>query len=460
MLARRAVPALIVELALVAAGCGGAGGLPASCEVIDGSSPPRTGARVEGEPGDAVQGAATTAAWRADLACLADAIRTRHADPFFAISEGEFDEAVDRIDGDIPTLSDYEVLLAFSTLTAMISSEGRDGHTHLRLLGGSVPWPQTLFPLRLYSFSDGVFVVDALAPHTDLIGAKVLAIDGTPTDEIVGALSPAVSGDNDQDRRARVAWLLPYSEMLRAADVTVEIGSAEWALQRAGAVPFAVRIAAVDGASYWLWTASSPRQMIPAPGEPPLYLSNLEEDFWSHYIGETDTVFVQYNAATAETRSGGTLRALAEAIEETVETNPVERVIVDLRHNTGGDNTTYGPLLDVLASGAVDRPGKLFAIVGRHTWSAGMNFATELERRTGALFVGEPTGGSPNQYGDADPVTLPNSKIVVMISTRYHQQSDPDDERLTIEPDIPAPLSSGSYFANRDPALEAVLARR
>jgi hypothetical protein len=45
----------------------------------------------------------------------------------------------------------------------------------------------------------------------------------------------------------------------------------------------------------------------------------------------------------------------------------------------------------------------------------------------------------------------------VGVSTRYWEFADPDDPRLTIEPDVPIPPSSADYFAGIDPALEAAL---
>jgi hypothetical protein len=44
------------------------------------------------------------------------------------------------------------------------------------------------------------------------------------------------------------------------------------------------------------------------------------------------------------------------------------------------------------------------------------------------------------------------------ISVRHWVFSDPDDPRLTIEPDIPVEVTAADYFAGRDPALEAALA--
>ena len=56
------------------------------------------------------------------------------------------------------------------------------------------------------------------------------------------------------------------------------------------------------------------------------------------------------------------------------------------------------------------------------------------------------------------PLTLEHSGLVFRVAPDYIVVSDPDDDRITIEPDLPAPLSSADYFADRDPAMEAILA--
>jgi hypothetical protein len=57
-------------------------------------------------------------------------------------------------------------------------------------------------------------------------------------------------------------------------------------------------------------------------------------------------------------------------------------------------------------------------------------------------------------YGDVRVVTLPNSKIVVLVSSRYHERA-PGDDRLQIEPAIPAQVGWEDYLARRDPVLQA-----
>ena len=94
-------------------------------------------------------------------------------------------------------------------------------------------------------------------------------------------------------------------------------------------------------------------------------------------------------------------------------------------------------------------------LTGRNTFSAAQNFIAQLDRRTRAIFVGEPSSSKPNFVGEENDLTLPWSGAIVSISTRYHENI-PGDKRQWIEPDIKVDLSSSDYFANRDPVLQRV----
>jgi hypothetical protein len=138
----------------------------------------------------------------------------------------------------------------------------------------------------------------------------------------------------------------------------------------------------------------------------------------------------------------------------------VERVVLDLRHNGGGNNTTYGALLQALRRQPFNRARRLYVLLGRMTFSAAANFATDVDRQTNAIFVGEPMGGGLNFYSpEGRFVTLSRLPIAmaVPISITYWELA-PGDPRLTIRPEISAPLSSSDYFSGRDPALRAAVA--
>jgi C-terminal processing protease CtpA/Prc len=143
----------------------------------------------------------------------------------------------------------------------------------------------------------------------------------------------------------------------------------------------------------------------------------------------------------------------------TFEAGDVERVVLDLRLNGGGDNTTFGPLIQAIQeSPDLNRRGKLYALISRHTFSAAGNFITVLQRDTEAILVGQPTGGAPNQYGDARMLTLPHVPwLRVSIATRYHVFGIDGDERVTHEPELMVPLTAADYFSRSDRVLETAL---
>jgi len=70
------------------------------------------------------------------------------------------------------------------------------------------------------------------------------------------------------------------------------------------------------------------------------------------------------------------------------------------------------------------------------------------------IVVGEPSGETPNQYGDPVAVRLPFSGIELHISTHYYREST---TRLNLTvPTRPAALSSRDYRDGVDPALVAI----
>lgn len=131
-------------------------------------------------------------------------------------------------------------------------------------------------------------------------------------------------------------------------------------------------------------------------------------------------------------------------------------MVVDLRLNGGGNNTSYGSLIAALRNRVVNRPGKLVVLTSRITFSAAGNFAADIDHSTRARFLGEATGGSPNNYGDTTEVELPALGASVFLSTSWVEVV-PGDTRSTIEPDVPVPLTAAAFFAGRDPVLAAAL---
>ncbi len=156
-----------------------------------------------------------------------------------------------------------------------------------------------------------------------------------------------------------------------------------------------------------------------------------------------------------------TIAAFAGRLRTFVDSAAVNRVVLDLRLNRGGDGTLNRPLLlSLIRSPKLEGPGRLFVLIGRSTFSAAQFLVHDLEQYTDAVFVGEPTAGKPNSYGDSRRITLPNSGVTVRASIYYWQRGHPLDTRRWKGPDVAAELTSRDYRANLDPAMREVLAYR
>ena len=133
-------------------------------------------------------------------------------------------------------------------------------------------------------------------------------------------------------------------------------------------------------------------------------------------------------------------------------------LIVDVRHNNGGNNTLVRPLVRTMVEFEMRSPEhRIFVLMGRNTFSAAQNFINRVERWTNAQFVGEPSSSSPNFVGEENEITLPYSRVGGSLSNRYWQDSDPWDDRPWIAPDLPVVLTAEQYFEGIDPVLELVL---
>ena len=76
-----------------------------------------------------------------------------------------------------------------------------------------------------------------------------------------------------------------------------------------------------------------------------------------------------------------------EAVETAIADPAVRRVIVDIRHNFGGETAGYRPIAAALVAGAAAWTDGLFLITGRNTFSAATLFAADLAAQTEVTFV-------------------------------------------------------------------------
>jgi hypothetical protein len=324
-----------------------------------------------------------------------------------------------------------------------------DGHTQLGLA-----WDDSIgfrsLPIRLYLFSEGVYVVRADSAHADLLGSRIESIGAVPIDSALTRLRPWVHGDNESAFRDIVASRLVLAELLAIAGISESPDSAVFHLRRPDGSSESATLFPVRQGTSILWLDARTRE-YPVP----LYLRNRDQPFWFAQLDSVGVFWIQFNAV----RDGAdeTLGAFARRALTAAERSRATRMVIDIRRNNGGDNTLLRPLVVGLIRSRFNKPGHLYAVIGRLTFSAAMNFATQIDRYTEARFVGEPTEAPPNHYGETQRLVLPHSGITVLYSLLFWQDAGPRDTRPWIAPAIAVPVTFADYRAGRDPVLDAIL---
>jgi hypothetical protein len=385
--------------------------------------------------------------WQSDIDFLVTEIRRQHYVYKSRPLPEAFDLKVRELKDAVPRFSDERMLLELQSLMRQLG----DGHCYLLPITFR-DQPTKCLPVQLYLFSDGLFVVDAEKGYEHWLGRRVERFGPAPAADALRRVADFSSRDNEMGVRWVGPFLLRFRGMLEV--LGLEPGSAK--------VRLGYRTEAGSEVAEDLDFIPVPRfRGVPKLGpphsrgaaEPPLYLRRVSVPFWFQRL-EEDTMYVQFNQVM--NGPDESLAAFARRLETALSETPLALLVVDVRHNNGGNAELLPPLVAVLKAFEAKQPAaKLVVISGRNTFSAAQIFISQVNRAINAVFAGEMSSSKPNFVGEENEVVLPWSKAIGSISNRYHE-SIPGDRREGIAPELKVELSSADYFGNRDPVLDAV----
>lgn len=394
------------------------------------------------------------AAWRQDLDLIARELPRRHPNAFARLPRATWDSAVRALGRRLPGLGRSQAQVALMELVALV----HDGHTALNpLFDPAFQWHY--YPVRYELFEDGLYIRAADSAHARLAGAKVLRIGRLAASDALKAVARTISGENEWWIKTSAAGRLMLAEELEGLGITEDAAHLPVVIARDGVEERVV----LEPAGLLTPAGHNPAgpidmrrwvNMRTAPA--PLWEQQHDKVYWSAWLPESRMLYVCYRGVIDAPPPGN--QEFWRGVFAQADSLPVERLVIDLRNN-GGGNSFYNRQVvrGLVARPALDRRDRLFVLVSGRTFSAAMNLVLDLEQWTNATFVGEPTGNATNFFGDHRPLLLPVSGLTVNISTLPWYASDPRDHRDFVPPALYAPISSDDYRAGRDPALAAIL---
>jgi len=388
-----------------------------------------------------------------DVDHLLKQLRATHPELERRHSRAEWDAAAAELRGRLDGMTPGRFAVELSRLVALAG----DGHTRVEV-ERSAAWRTTL-PLRFGRFADGLFVVAAAPDHAALLGQRVDRIGARPIETLLLDARDWLPADHEGMADAFAPLLAITRDGLAALAAGPTEGPIEIAtVDGEGRATTTLLATTVPGGDPFQppagWRVAAPRVAALPPSLRP---TSRAKPAWFEWLDGEPAVYCRIDAIADDPAEP--FAAFVARLFAFVEENEIERLVIDLRGNDGGNNYLVQPLVHaLLRCDRVNQAGHLFVLTGPLTFSAAVNCASDLERETQALFVGAPTGAGPNHCGDAQSFTLPASGLVVRCSTVRWQKSDPRDRRRALFPDVAVAATFADWSAGRDAALESALA--
>jgi len=385
--------------------------------------------------------------WIQDIDYFAAAFPNCHKDFYTLISRKVFEHEIAELKANIPHISDVAILFRLDRIIASLGV----AHTTMNCLSGIGAEEIHLYPTQTHWFSDGLIVTAGLPMYRKVLGARVIKIGAMKPEEIQDRISPYISHENQPWLRHQSSIFMALAELMAQEQIAATNGNAQFTFAKSNGETFTLELAPEPPQELTNWISA--RDALPVP--PGLARKHPASFYWWEYLSNSKSLYLQYNRC-ADSPEYLFIDFVSEILA-CADSNHIQRVVVDLRYNGGGNSEIIKPLLKGLQShGALSAPGHLYALIGNGTFSSGMFAAWHLREDLHAILIGAPTGDKPNGWGDVKPLILPNSKLQIYYSTK-HFTLIPDADPPSIEPDLTVPFTSADFLAGRDPALETAL---
>ncbi|HUO91439.1 MAG TPA: hypothetical protein VMU22_00885 [Rhizomicrobium sp.] len=379
---------------------------------------------------------------------------------------------IDRLERKAGALRDAEFLIG----TMEIAALAQNGHDAVDFGPGA--WvPPTRLPFRMIWFPDGIVVARAGPQQSDLLGARVMRVEGLTPAELLDRLR-SLCGGTDTYRKWDLMWFVENGGLLHTLGVARDPDRLRFRFllpdgrEVSRTIAFVTKASLPGGAEpgrYWSpapidserekgWRTATDELPVP------LYLGDADTLYRIVRMPELHALYIQFRANWDE--NGQFIKPFAQHVLEEIENRQPENVILDLRFDVGGD---IDATKDLMRAVATVTPGRVFLLVGRYTFSAGIA-AAAIVRHEGrrVTVVGEALGDRLRWWSEIDVTCLPRSHLCLrgthgLWDLEKGCKGEPgcygdryDAVVGSLRPDIFAPLTAAAWLSGHDPGMEAV----
>lgn len=414
-------------------------------------------------------------AWLQDLEYLQTSF-PKYNMSFTDSSRSEFRKIIEETKSNISVLSDNQIYVSIMKALAQID----DVHTSVNMR----PSAQKLnrLPVRFAWFEEGLYIIKTTSEHSDLLGAKVLSINGNSPDELLRSLDPIIPG-SDSYLKYESQYYISSPDILEGLGLIEPDSPISIQIEKPSGT---VMIYPIDHGGtgekvydYEPWRELSPLSTINMDSKEmihlldksdiPPYLASPDRSYFMEYDEARRILYIQLNQ---NYDIDSDIKAFTGEVEDSFAIHDVHSVIVDLRFNRGGNLLNTGKLVKGIPQWHRGS-GDIYIIVGGPTFSAGLVTAARLKYYAGekAILVGEEASEGLRFWAETRYFTLPNSELLLFAAYRYHNWEDGkyDDGKKyfwlmrfvgvpvgDMDIQLPATARFRDYLEKRDTVLERI----
>lgn len=358
--------------------------------------------------------------WKEDISHVYSQLQERHVDLYHTSSKEELDETYQNLISDLPSLTDQQILTKLAQFVALVG----DGHTGFVAGNQKKLWFNFL-PVKLWYFGDDPYIFSTTGEYKTLLGKKLTSINGMPVDKVNELVLSTIGSDNDMEKKYTASFDMTRPDLLQALGVIESIEEINFKFEDGSTIQLPQLTLKKWRDAEWFTlngiyqNGKSPSQRLSFHFASDLTLPHLanREYYWYEVLDEQDAIFLQYNTCWDQKNRPSFTELTTQMLQE-IDKKGTQKLIIDIRQNSGGEPKIAEKFIEELQKKEeLLKSGNVYVLVGRRTFSAALTNAAQL-RKIGAITVGEPPRGKPNNPSEGRDITTPNKKLWVTVSTQ------------------------------------------
>jgi len=360
----------------------------------------------------------------------------------------------DKLYRSVDTLSDEAIMTGLAKLVAL----SPNAHTRLYLF--RVRTVMNNVPIGLQWFGSELRIVAAPKNEQDLLGARIMAINGLAVDSVKRLADTLFAGEPSWKSYMSL-YTLRSPQALKGLGVGKDANRLTLTLQLLTGI---TTVRTLDGrlspqtGTLEAWKSFSPvttnsdslTHLLSGVKLPPSLRFTNRNYAWT-YSAADKLVYLSFNRC--ENATDISFKDFTAKLIDSLAHLSYTRFVLDLRFNTGGDNGVAAESLKTLGTYLKDK--KVYVITGPCTFSAGVVCAAIFKRYGAARIFGEEAGDGLVFLSEGGNVILPHSKLAAHYANGFHNWLF--EPNFSISPDVVVPLRFDDYRKGRDAVLESIL---